>query len=224
MLFHNALGTGSPRMTSECWRRLNLRPLELGLLFSAVLSLSCAKSEQVDPDAGLAPQLIWSPPVAYPPTMFDRGMEGRVVVQAVVDSTGRVEPGTIEVISATRPEFERPAVDMVRHSRFTPAQSDTQPLRRLVRVPVTFDLRRGSRVGSADSAAAAALASQGEALARQGMIAEAMTAYSQALGLDIRLNGSAQFWYGLCWHGTLRDYAADVMFACHQAVALDPRS
>ncbi|UCG84989.1 MAG: hypothetical protein JSW71_13705, partial [Gemmatimonadota bacterium] len=41
---------------------------------------------------------------------------------------------------------------------------------------------------------------------------------------DIRLNGSAQFWYGLCWHGSLREYAADVMFACHQAVALDPRS
>jgi TonB family protein len=154
--------------------------------------------------------------------MFDRGVEGRVVVQAMVDSTGRVESGTIEVVSATRQEFERPAIDMVQNSRFNPARSDTRALRRLVRVPVTFDLKRRSRVTSADSAAAAARALEGESLARRGNITDALTAYSAALSLDARLNGSLQFWYELCWHGSLWGNAEDVMFACEQAVALKP--
>ncbi len=219
---HSALGTRSPHTRSGPWSHPYSRRLKLGLLFPAVLSLSCTKPEQVAPDAGTAPQLIWSPPVAYPPRMFARGVEGRVVVQAMVDSTGRVEPSTIEVVSATRSEFERPAIDMLQNSRFTPGRSDTRALRRLVRVPVVFDLRRGSVVGSADSAAAAALALQGESLARRGNITEALTAYSAALSLDPRLNGSLQFWYRLCWHGSLWGNAEDVMFACEQAVALEP--
>jgi TonB family protein len=156
--------------------------------------------------------------------MFEGNMEGRVVVQAMVDSTGRVEPSTIEVVSATRPEFERPAVDMLQNSRFTPTpgRSGTRALRWQVSVPVVFDLNRGRAVGSADSAAAAALASEGASLARRGNITDAQTAYSAALGIDTRLNGSLQFWYALCWHGSLWDNAEEVMFACEQAVALKP--
>jgi TonB family protein len=154
--------------------------------------------------------------------MFEGGVEGRVVVQAVVDTTGRVEPGTIEVVRATRSEFERPAVDMLRISRFTPGRSDTRAIQMLVRVRVVFNLKRGSPVGSADSAAAAALALEGGSLARRGNIIDALTAYSAALNLDVRLNSSLRFWYGLCWHGSLWGYAEDVMFACEQTVALEP--
>jgi TonB family protein len=154
--------------------------------------------------------------------MFDRGVEGRVVVQAMVDSTGRVESGSIEVVRATRFEFERPAIDMVQHSRFSPARTDGRTLRRLVRVPVRFDLEGRLRVTAADSAAAAARALAGETLARQGDIINALTAYSEALGLNVELNGSHQFWRGVCWHGTLGGNAAEVIFACDQAVALEP--
>ncbi len=219
---HSALGTRSPHTSSGRRPRPHFRPLKLGLLLPAVLSLSCTKPEQVAPEAGLAPQLTWSPPLAYPPPMFEGGVEGRVVVQAMVDSTGRVEPNTVEVVSATQPEFERPAVDMLRNSRFTPGRSGTRAFRTEVRLPVVFNLKRGSAVGSADSAAAAALASEGESLARQGNITDALTAYSASLSLDARLNRSLQFWYGLCWHGSLWGHAADVMSACEQAVALEP--
>ena len=60
-------------------------------------------------------------------------------------------------------------------------------------------------------------------LSRQGNIIDALTAYSEALGLNAKLNRSHQFWRGMCWHGTLGGYAADVIFACDQAVALEPR-
>jgi TonB family protein len=170
------------------------------------------------------PQLIWSPPVAYPPSMFDRAVVGRVLVEAMVDTTGRVEPGTIEVVSATRTQFEGPAMEMVQNSRFTPARIGARAVPRLVRIPVMFDLKPGSRVAPADSASAAALASEGESLARRGDITEALTSYSKALDLDGRLNASHQFWYELCWYGSLWNSAADVMFACNQAVALEPQA
>jgi TonB family protein len=220
----STLGIDNPHTNRGRWPCQYLDPLKLALLFPAALSLACAKPARLPPEAGQPPRLIWSPPVAYPPTMFDRGVRGRVLVQAMVDSTGRVEPATIEVVRATRPEFERPAVDMVRNSRFTPARSGTRALRRLVQVPVAFDMRRASRVSSADSAAAAARASQGETAARRGNITDAMMHYSAALGLDPRLNKSVEFWYTLCWHGTLWHHAADVMFACEQAVMLEPLS
>lgn len=224
MLIHRMMGICNPPTNRGRQARPGLDPLKLALLLPAALSLSCAKPDRIAPEAGQEPRLIWSPPAPYPPTMFDRGVRGKVVVQAIVDSTGRVEPATIEVISATSPEFEQPAVEMVRNSRFTPARSGTRALSRLVQVPVTFDMKRESGVSAADSAAAAARASQGESAVRRGDIAGALAAYTTALNLDPRLNKSLEFWYRLCWDGSLWNSAADVMFACEQAVALEPLS
>ena len=222
MIPHRVMGTDRSQTSSGRRALLRLRPQSLVLLLPGVIALACAKPNQIAPEAGTLPQLIWSPPLAYPPAMFQDGVEGRVVVQAMVDSTGRVEANSIEVVSASHYEFRRPAVDMIRNSRFEPGRSGDRALRTQIRVPVVFDLKRASTVGSADSLAAADLASEGEMLARRGNINDALTAYSAAQALDARLNGQLGFWYGLCWHGALWGYAEDVMFACEQAVALEP--
>ncbi len=215
---HIAFWMRIPHTSSGRWSRSHLRPLYLVALIPVILSLSCAKPEQVAPEAGQPPQLVWTPPLAYPPAMFETGVEGRVVLEAMVDSTGRVDPSTIKVVSATRSAFEQPAIDMLRNSHFTPSRTGARAVPIQVRLPVTFDLKRAYRVGSADSAAAAALATEGASLARQGNVDDALTAYSDALALDARLNLSVGFWHGLCWHGSLWGYAEDVMFACEHAV------
>lgn len=63
---------------------------------------------------------------------------------------------------------------------------------------------------------------EGEHLARDGHIPDAMAAYAQAQTLDPSLMISAWSWNTLCWYGSLWGYAADVMTACEQAVARAP--
>ncbi len=63
---------------------------------------------------------------------------------------------------------------------------------------------------------------EGEHLARDGRIPDAMAAYAQARTFDPALMISAWSWNTLCWYGSLWGYAADVMTACEQAVARAP--
>jgi len=60
----------------------------------------------------------------------------------------------------------------------------------------------------------------GQALAREGEIAKAKQAYTEALHLEPRLTVTAWMWNTLCRNGSLSGYAADVMFACDRAVDL----
>ncbi len=216
---------GSIGSRHECVKgcRSKSRAPRVAILLIVALSLSCGHAERVAPELGTPPQLVWSPPLAYPPQMFEAGIEGSVTLQALVDTTGRVEPSSIEVVRSSRPAFERPAKEMLRNSRFQPGSSGGRLLRTQVRVPIIFDIQREGSIAESDSSAAAELASQGERLVRDGNIDEALSAYAEAQGLDSRLNGSVGFWYGLCWHGSLWGYAADVIFACDQAVALAPK-
>ncbi|BAZ30969.1 pentapeptide repeat-containing protein [Cylindrospermum sp. NIES-4074] len=69
---------------------------------------------------------------------------------------------------------------------------------------------------------AAAALSRGISLVIEGKVEEAIQAYNQALSLDPNLQVSAQSWYSLCWHGSLHDHAANVLYACENAVALEP--
>ncbi|MBD2741898.1 hypothetical protein [Coleofasciculus sp. FACHB-1120] len=51
---------------------------------------------------------------------------------------------------------------------------------------------------------------------------DAIATYSEAQKLDANVDISADSWNTLCWDGSLRGYAKQVMFACEKAVALAP--
>ena len=70
--------------------------------------------------------------------------------------------------------------------------------------------------------AALAALDDGLTSARQGSILEAKDAYARAQALEPRLTVTAGIWNTLCWNGSLWGYAAEVMAACEQAVALAP--
>jgi tetratricopeptide (TPR) repeat protein len=67
-----------------------------------------------------------------------------------------------------------------------------------------------------------ALVTQGEKLVKDGKVKEALATYADAQKFAPDLEIKADSWNNLCWDGSLRGYATDVMFACEKAVILKP--
>ncbi len=185
----------------------------------AVLSLVACAGRQLSDDLPLLPpQRLWSPPLDYPASMMLDGVEGEVLLEAVVDSTGRVDAASVRVLRASHSDFEPAAIRMLENTRFRPATRGGQSTDALVQVPVSFEL--ASVV--IDSVGADVAMARGRRLARSGRIPEALTSFAEAQRLDPRLAASADYWYPLCWYGTVWGHAADVIPACDQLVTLVP--
>jgi len=71
------------------------------------------------------------------------GIQGRVVLAAVVDTLGRIEPRSFTVVSATHPGFVAPAQQALAASVFRPARMRGRAVRVRVHVPIDFRLRGG---------------------------------------------------------------------------------
>jgi hypothetical protein len=128
------------------WRRAPDAPLELRIrnptpAFTALVP----EERQAAVDGGLR--------VSYPTQMQRGGFAGHVVLQFVVDTTGRAIPSTVRDANAgaeraLRPElrpayrtFLEAAKQGVVRSRFRPAEIGGCRVRQRVQQPVTFDLR-----------------------------------------------------------------------------------
>jgi periplasmic protein TonB len=88
------------------------------------------------------PERLSGPDVHYPSAFERAGVEGAVLLEFVVDSTGIVVPTSIHAIQATHEGFVREAVEAVRDSRFRPGRVRGRPVAVLVRQAVTFVLQR----------------------------------------------------------------------------------
>ena len=66
--------------------------------------------------------------------------EGSVMVEFVVDTTGRVEPGSIQLTQADHALFASAVRDVLPRYRFIPAMAAGHRVRQLVRLPFRFDL------------------------------------------------------------------------------------
>ena len=108
--------------------------LPLALVLISVGTLACGRTEPISPSVGQPPRLTWSPPLVYPPEMFRAGIEGRVVLEAMIDTVGKVDMSTVRVVRSTRRIFEQPAIDMLRGSQFEPGRTTTRAIRTQIRV------------------------------------------------------------------------------------------
>jgi TonB family protein len=81
-------------------------------------------------------------PLQYPPLLREAGIEGQVMVEFVVNAAGRVDTASITVISSTHKAFERPAVDVVKSSRFRPAMLGGVARAVRLRQPVEFHIMK----------------------------------------------------------------------------------
>ena len=76
----------------------------------------------------------------YPDLMRDAGITGQTQLEFVVDAEGRVEPGSVRVVSATHEGFAAPSLKAAEKFRFRPAKIDGRPVRVVINMPITWTL------------------------------------------------------------------------------------
>lgn len=77
---------------------------------------------------------------AYPPEMMRLGIPGHAAVRFVVDSTGRVDMPTVQLIEASRIEFWVAVRDALPLMRFTPARRGSVSVRQLAEQMFRFQI------------------------------------------------------------------------------------
>lgn len=87
------------------------------------------------------PELLTAPVPPYPPLLRDAGVTGLVLVQAVVDTMGRPEAGSLQVVQSSNASFDAAALATIRGALFRPGRIWGRAVRVLVRVPVEFRLQ-----------------------------------------------------------------------------------
>jgi protein TonB len=88
------------------------------------------------------PEMLTHPPLQYPDLLRQAGVQGRVLVQAIIDTSGRAEPASVKVIQSPNPGFDQPAKQMILKGLFRPARVHGRAVRVLVNVPIDFTIKR----------------------------------------------------------------------------------
>jgi periplasmic protein TonB len=86
------------------------------------------------------PELLSHPAVPYPEILLQAGIGGRVMVEAVIDTTGRAERGSIRVLSTAHPLFGPPAMQAVAASVYQPGRMYGRAVRVRVQIPIDFQV------------------------------------------------------------------------------------
>jgi protein TonB len=84
------------------------------------------------------PELLSHPAVAYPEILRQAGIGGRAMIEAVIDTGGRAERGSLKVLSTTHPLFGQPAMAAVAASAYRPGRIDGRAVRVRVQIPIEF--------------------------------------------------------------------------------------
>jgi protein TonB len=78
----------------------------------------------------------------YPTQLRAAGIEGRVVLQFVVDTLGRAEPGDVTVLETSHPQFAEAVREVLPRFRFIPGEASGHKVRTRVQIPFDFKLAR----------------------------------------------------------------------------------
>jgi len=90
------------------------------------------------------PALLSAPPPVYPALLKQAGIQGRVILRAIIDTTGRVEPASVRIIKSPSPAFDQPTKDWVLKALFRPARLHGRGVRVFINLPVDYSLTGSS--------------------------------------------------------------------------------
>lgn len=114
------------------------RSVTAAQLATLVANLQAYTADHVDEPARMDAATPAVP--MYPESLYKARVPGRVVVEFVVDTTGRAEMETVGVVSATDPLFTEAVRRALPDARFKPARIAGHPVPQVVRQPFTFVL------------------------------------------------------------------------------------
>jgi protein TonB len=97
------------------------------------------RADQVDRQVGLIPGVR---PPTYPEALRSAGIEGKVLVEFVVDERGQPVQGSIRVVQSDNDLFADAVRVALGRLRFTPAEVGGKKVSQLVQMPFVFTLNR----------------------------------------------------------------------------------
>ena len=92
--------------------------------------------------AEILTQLRSGPPPRYPESLRSAGIDGRVVIQFVVDTLGAIEPASVKVILSSHDLFTRSVETVLPRYRFVPSEVNGRRVRALAQMPFEFHLTK----------------------------------------------------------------------------------
>ena len=132
------------QVDGECAQEIGLDDVELAPGDRSLVEPEVYEVAEVQPELVGGMEALQRA-VVYPESARAEGVEGRVLVQFIVDEQGAVtEP---EVIDSPDPRLDEAALDAVRQLRFIPGSRHGQPVRVRFTVPVMFQLTDGEPEG-----------------------------------------------------------------------------
>jgi TonB family protein len=112
-----------------------------------------ARSDSAFSTSGVVlPKVLRSGPLRYPEVLRQRGIEGRVYVQAIIDTLGDPEPGSIRILASPNHGFDSAVRDWMLSAKFAPGKHDGRVENMVLTVPVDFSLDAPSSSPSAPAA------------------------------------------------------------------------
>ena len=128
------------RVRGEAVQTLVEIPVEFAAAPMPRITMHIAGDVYAEAEVEERPHRISGPPLAYPAPLLLSRISGRVIIEAVIDTTGRVEDGTVRVLESSDARFNEAAKDYVRGGRCTPGRLAGRAVRVRFEIPVEFKL------------------------------------------------------------------------------------
>ncbi|MES2305081.1 MAG: energy transducer TonB [Gemmatimonadota bacterium] len=107
----------------------------------AVLAVGCSKKPPAEEPITPAVPIAGQPEIPYPAELFNRRVQGEVMLYVVVDTTGTViRDSTRIATSSGQSAFDAAALTAAQSLRFTPARKGGKPVVAPIQVPIRFTL------------------------------------------------------------------------------------
>ncbi|MCH8256095.1 MAG: TonB family protein [Gemmatimonadetes bacterium] len=116
-------------------------PAPVAVEFDSELGTATGMSEvYLEGAVEVRPERLSGPFPRYPEMLRQAGIEGRVLLEFVIEQDGTVDSSSLSVLESTNRAFEGPARAVIEGSLYTPGEVDGGPVRVLVSQQIGFSL------------------------------------------------------------------------------------